>query len=120
MQAVPDESPGENEGGLKMAAPKSEFAEPKRTAQVILFAETRGFTRTSEILEPAVVLARVSEFFALVANAVERHNGAVVDVLNDTLMARFAGERDAQGAVGAAQDIQREFAALGEAWQRDY
>ena len=103
-----------------MAASKPEFAVPKRTTQVILFAETRGFTRTSEILEPAVVLERVSEFFALVVKAIERHGGAVIDVLNDTLMATFSGAGDAQRAVQAAQDVQREFSALAEAWERDF
>ena len=87
---------------------------------VILYAETRGFTRMSEILEPAVVLARVTEFFALVAAAVERHEGTVRNVLNDKLVATFAGPANAQHAVEAAQEIQRDFTALEEAWQRDY
>jgi class 3 adenylate cyclase len=99
---------------------KSDVAVPERAPVVILFAETRGFTRTSEILEPSVVLARVSEFFALVAAAVERHEGAVRNVLSDTLMATFAGQGDAQHAVQAAQEIQRDFTVLEEAWQHDY
>ncbi len=103
-----------------MAAAQSEFTEARRAEQVVMFVETRGFTRTSEILQPDVVIARVSEFFALVVDAVRQHGGAIVDVLNDTLMARFAGGADAQRAVRAAQDIQRTFAALAEAWQRDY
>jgi len=45
-----------------MAAPKSAVTAPERTPVVILFAETSGFTRTSAMLQPSVVLARVSEF----------------------------------------------------------
>src|SRR4051812_34460553 len=74
----------------------------------------------SEILEPAVVLKRIAEFFALVTAAVERHEGRVRSVLNDNLIATFAGDAEAQHAIEAAQEIQRDFGALEEAWQRDY
>lgn len=103
-----------------MAAPKSKVAAPERTPIVILFAETRGFTRTSDMLQPSVVLARVSEFFALVRAAVERQGGTVRNVLNDTLMASFAGKSNAQQAVRAAQEIQRTFAVFEESWEHDY
>ena len=103
-----------------MATTKSKAAGPERIPVVILFAETRGFTRTSDMLEPAVVLARISEFFALVQAAVEKHGGIVRNVLNDNLVASFAGKASAQQAVKAAQTIQREFAAYEESWERDY
>lgn len=103
-----------------MAVLKYDVVVPERVPLMILFAETRGFTRMSEILEPSVVLARISEFFALVSAAVERHEGAVPNVFNDTLVATFAGQGNAQHAVQAAQEIQRDFAPLAEAWERDY
>lgn len=103
-----------------MTAPKSEVATLERTPVVILFAGTSGFTRTSEMLEPSVVLARVSECFALVRAAVERQGGIVRNVLNDTLMASFAGQNNAQHAAQAAQEIQRDFTVLEESWERDY
>jgi adenylate cyclase len=93
---------------------------PERAPTVILFAETRGFTRMSEMLEPAIALARVSEFFALVTAAVERHEGVVLQLLNDTVMATFTGADDAPHAVDAARRIQREFALLAERWERDF
>jgi len=105
---------------LVVAAPKTKVAAPERTPVVILFAETRGFTRTSAILPAPVVLARVSEFFALVRAAVERQGGTVRNVLNDTLMASFAGTGNAQQAVQAAQEIQSGFANFEESWARDY
>ena len=90
-------------------AVKSNVAHPQRVAVVVLYAETRGFTRTSEILEPSAVLARIIEFFAVVRAAVERRGGVVRNVLNDTLAASFEGEGNAGRAVQAAQQIQAEF-----------
>ena len=101
-------------------APKTEVDKPERTPTVILFAETRGFTGMSDMLDPTVVLARVAEFVTLVTDAVEKYEGAVVNVLSDTVMATFTGQDDAQHAVAAAQDIQSGFAALAEAWDRDF
>ncbi|HYA47512.1 MAG TPA: adenylate/guanylate cyclase domain-containing protein [Burkholderiales bacterium] len=101
-------------------APKTEVDKPERTPTVILFAETRGFTGMSDMLDPTVVLARVAEFVTLVASAVEKYEGAVVNVLSDTVMATFTGQDDAQHAVAAAQEIQSGFAALAEAWDRDF
>ena len=94
--------------------------EAERIPVVVLYAETRGFTRTSEILEPAVVLARVAEFFATVRAAVEKHGGVVRNVLNDTLAASFTGEGHAGRAVQAAQAIQDDFTAIEEKWEADY
>lgn len=93
---------------------------PARLPVVILFAETRGFTRTSAILEPAVVLAQAAAFFDMACKAAERNGGSVHSVLNDTLMASFAGERRAQQAVQAAREIQRDFGRIEETWSRDF
>lgn len=98
----------------------AEIKPAERATLVILYVETRGFTRMSEILEPAVVLARISEFFVLVTNVVQRHDGTVRDLLNDNVVASFEGPACAPHAVEAAQEIQREFTTLEEAWQRDY
>src|SRR6266702_79973 len=57
--AVPSAAAGEKRRGYKMAAKKSEVDKPERSPMVILFAETRGFTGMSDMLEPGVVLARV-------------------------------------------------------------
>jgi adenylate cyclase len=103
-----------------LTAQESDAVAPARATVVVLYAETRGFTRMSEILEPAIVLARIAEFFALIIAVVERHEGTVRNLLNDNVVATFAGPANAQNAVEAAQDIQREFSTLEEAWERDY
>jgi adenylate cyclase len=98
----------------------SEADKPERSPMVILFAEMRGFTGMSDMLDPGVVLARVGEFVSSMFKAVEDHEGAVVNILSDTVMATFTGQDDAQHAVEAALEIQSGFASLAEAWQRDF
>jgi adenylate cyclase len=103
-----------------MTALQSDFSFAVRAPLVILFVETRGFTRISEMLEPEVVIARLSEFFQLVNAAVAQYQGIVIDIVNDNLIAAFDGDRDAVRAVQAAQDIQRKFTLVEESWHRDY
>ena len=93
---------------------------PERSPTVILFAEMRGFTGMSDMLDPAVVIDRVGEFVSLVWDSIERNEGAVVDLLSDTMMATFTGQDDAPHAIAAAQEIQSAFATLAESWQRDF
>ena len=96
------------------------MAVPERIPVMILFAETRGFTRMSEILGPAVVVACLADFFNMVSMVVERHQGTVINLLNDTLVATFAGDDNAQRAVRAAQEIRQEFGTLAETWEREF
>ena len=100
--------------------PTHKMDKAERSPTVILFAEMRGFTGMSDMLDPQIVLARVGEFVSLVWTAVEAHEGAVADILSDTVMATFTGQDDAQHAIEAAQGIQSGFATLAEAWQRDF
>jgi len=83
----------------------NEIEKPERTPTVILFAEMRGFTGISDMLDPAVVIARVGEFVSLVWGAVEKNEGAVADILSDTVMATFTGQDDAQHAITTAEEI---------------
>jgi len=103
-----------------MSALHCDFSTAVRTPLVVLFVETRGFTRISEMLEPDVVIARLSEFFALVNACVEAYQGVVIDIVNDNLIAAFDGEGDAVRAVQAAQDIQKKFTVVEESWQQQY
>lgn len=107
-------------GGGDSRVAMNEADQPERSPMVILFAEMRGFTGMSDMLDPGVVLARVGEFVSLMSKAVEEHEGAVVNILSDTVMATFTGQDDAQHAVEAAQEIQAGFAILAEAWKRDF
>jgi adenylate cyclase len=83
----------------------------------VLYAELRNFTRLSEVLDPAKVMELANEFFTLAARCMNAHSGKVLAVQNDSMLGIFIAAAD---AVVAAQDIQREFPAIGERWQTEY
>ncbi|MGH8688289.1 MAG: adenylate/guanylate cyclase domain-containing protein [Burkholderiales bacterium] len=95
----------------------------ERADSVVLIAELRNFTRMSEMLEPARVLALADQFFDGAAKAVAAHGGHAMAVHNDSLVATFRGGAAAdlsREAVRAAQAMFGEFDALSQAWQRDF
>jgi adenylate cyclase len=95
----------------------------ERRPAALLFAELRNFTRMSEVLEPAKVLALANEFFSVGGRVVKENSGRLLSVQNDELLASFTAGAPAQfagSALKAAQVLQREFGALGERWQNEY
>jgi adenylate cyclase len=95
----------------------------ERRPAALLFAELRNFTRMSEVLEAAKVLALANEFFQVGGRIVKEHSGRLLSVQNDSLLAAFtagAPQQFAGNAVQAALVLQREFGALGERWQNEY
>lgn len=95
----------------------------QRVESVILIAEVRNFTRISEMLEPARVLALADQFFDCAAQAVAANGGQTMAVHNDSLMAAFrdvAPEDLARAAVRAVQQLFNEFDAVVQAWEREY
>ena len=95
----------------------------ERRAAALLYAELRNFTRMSEVLEAAKVLALANEFFSLAGRIVREQSGKVLSVQNDSLLAAFAAGPAAQFAgngLKAAQDLTREFAPVSERWQTEY
>ena len=95
----------------------------ERVQAAILYAELRNFTRLSEMLPPAKVLALASDFFTLAAKAATANGGKALPVQNDAVAAAFtAGDKGtfATQALKAAQAVQLEFGALGEKWKTEY
>jgi adenylate cyclase len=95
----------------------------ERRQAAILYIELRNFTRLSEVLPPETVLGLANEFFSLCAMAVTAERGKVLSVQNDMLVAAFAAANPKEfcsRALEAAQDVQREFAAVGEKWKTEY
>ena len=84
----------------------------------ILFADIRGFTRLSEILEPEAVLALVNEYFEAMEPALDRFGGIIDKFMGDSIMAVFGvpepDDRDAANAVEAALDMQARLRILNE------
>jgi len=99
------------------------MSKAERKPAAILYTELRNFTRMSEMLEPERALKLANDFFALAARAAEMCSGRVMWVQNDTLVMTFSTASPSQfcqQAFQAAQVVQREFAAVGEKWQREY
>jgi len=111
-------------GGREVAAAKEQReALAVRRPAVVMLVELRNFTRMSEMLDAPRVLSLANDFFSLGANAVEANGGEVFAVQNDSLMAAFAdgdAAKFAPQAIAAAQQIQREFGTLEEAWKTDF
>src|SRR3954471_11654686 len=96
---------------------------PERREAAILYVELRNFTRLSEVLPPQKVLELANDFFSLAAIAVTANSGKVLAVQNDTLLAAFAAKERkdfSARALKAAQDLQREFGAMGAQWKDEY
>ena len=96
---------------------------PERREAAIVYAELRNFTRLSEMLAPDKVLELANEFFSLCAMTVTGNAGKVLSVQNDMLVAAFATGNKKEfsaKALKSAQDLQREFGAIGEQWKKDY
>jgi adenylate cyclase len=96
---------------------------PERREAAILYVELRNFTRLSEVLPPEKVLELANDFFSLSAIAVTANSGKVLAIQNDTLLAAFAAKERKDfcaRALKAAQDLQREFAAIGAQWKNEY
>jgi adenylate cyclase len=89
----------------------------QRRAIVVLYAELRNFTRLSEVLEAGKVLQLANQFFELVARLVAAQRGKVLAVHNDYALAVLGS---AANALKAAQEVQREFAPMGERWKDEY
>jgi len=98
-------------------------ATASRREAAILYTELRNFTRLSEVLPPEKVLELANEFFSLAAMAVTANSGKVLSVQNDMLVAAFAAADKKEFAgrgLKSAQDVQREFGAMGDKWKTEY
>ncbi len=110
-------------GGRDVAVAQERGALAVRRPAVVMLVELRNFTRMSEMLDAPRVLSLANDFFSLAANAIESNGGEVFAVQNDSLVAAFAdgdAAKFAPQAIAAAQQIQREFGTLEEAWKSGF
>ncbi len=82
---------------------------PAERDATILFLDIQGFTRLSERLDPAELIAILSEFFDEATEAISRFDGVVVGYAGDALIASFnaplANAQHADQAVRAGKDL---------------
>ena len=91
-----------------------------RRPVTVLFADLTGFTSLSEALDPEHVRAFQNALFAMLAEAIERHDGFVEKFVGDAVMAVFgapvAHEDDPVRALAAALAMQQGMAELAARW----
>ncbi len=89
----------------------------------VLFADIRGFTPMAEAMSPEQVVECLNQFFQSMSEIIFAHGGTLDKYLGDGLMALFgapfAAENDAQRAVRAAIDMQKNLAELNRSSGRE-
>lgn len=82
---------------------------PQTREASLLIADIRGFTRLSESLAPAQVIALLNSFFSAATGVVDRHGGVVINHVGDAIIAAFNAPLPVEGyparAVGAARAL---------------
>jgi adenylate cyclase len=90
----------------------------------VLFADLRGYTTLAERLDPAAVVALLDQFFTVLGQAVEDHEGAVFHLAGDSLMAGFgladSGTAPVRRAIGASRAMVAAFAPVATSWAHQF
>ena len=77
----------------------------------ILFADLVSFTSMSERLTPTALITTLNEYFAMIAEPVERNDGAIILFVGDAILATFnlpsSNIEHATSAVATALEIQQ-------------
>ncbi len=83
----------------------------EQRAVTVLFSDIAGFTKASEALSPAELVAALNEYFAAMTAIVEEHGGFVDKFVGDAVVAVFGAPlndgKHAQHAVRAALHMDR-------------
>lgn len=94
---------------------------PRVTNATVLFVDLRGYTGIAERFPAATMMRLLAEFCALLARAIETHGGEIYHIAGDGIMAGFGvdygGAQGARESMGAAREMLRSFAALGNRWR---
>jgi adenylate cyclase len=84
----------------------------------VLFADIRGFTPFSAVMEPEEVVAVLNQYFSEMTEIIFTHGGTLDKYIGDGLMALFGApytsENDPLNAVKAAVEMQQRMGALKE------
>ena len=79
--------------------------------RTIVFADLEGFTRQSEITEPAEILGLLNQVFSVMVQRIRKYNGHVEKFMGDAILATFGDPID---AIFASIEIQNQFFQLNQ------
>lgn len=106
----------------KMRALKRDFFKAERKTMTVLFADLRGFTSTSEKMDPELVRDTINEYLATMINIIDRHEATLDKVVGDEVMALFGApipdENHAVSALKVAVEMQRTQEDLIRKWEK--
>ncbi len=101
----------------------------KRITATVLFTDLKGFSTTSENMDPSTLMDWMNHYFDAVGSHVEANNGMVNKFIGDAIMAVFgapiesegeeAFDLDAAHAVECALAMERTLIELNIGWKRD-
>lgn len=99
----------------------------QKLTATVLFTDLKGFTTTSEGLEPEDLMNWLNEYMEVMANRVMAHRGVVEKYIGDSLMAVFGVPirrtsteeitEDARNAVRCALEMGQEMVKLNAIWK---
>jgi adenylate cyclase len=102
------------------ALPVAVAATPRAT---VLFADLRGYTAMAEQLAPAHLANLLDQFFSVMTDVVEGHDGQVFHTAGDSLMAGFGlsapGQDGTREALIAGRAMLARFEPLSERWRQE-
>ena len=88
--------------GLRLGGQKQQLT--------IMMSDLRGFTAMCERMDPADLIAMINHYFAEMIEAIQKHNGTIIEFLGDGIFAVFGAPETsathAADAVAAALDMQ--------------
>ncbi|MEO7319946.1 MAG: adenylate/guanylate cyclase domain-containing protein [Chthoniobacteraceae bacterium] len=100
---------------------------PSRLTATVLFTDLKGFSTTSEKMDPATLLDWMNRYMDAIARHVDAHDGMVNKFIGDAIMAVFGApipsnseeeiNRDADNAVQCALAMEKTLIALNEQWR---
>ncbi len=102
---------------------------PQRLTATVLFTDLKGFSTTSEKMDPATLLDWMNRYMDAIARHVDAHDGMVNKFIGDAIMAVFGApipsigeegiDRDADNAVQCALAMEKTLIALNEEWRTE-
>ena len=99
-------------------------AKPQRTEVVVMFADLRGFTRMTEIVEVEPLVEMLNEYFAVLTEAAHHFDGTIFNMSGDCLLVGFnvpfPQPNAAARAWATAKEMQLRFGSVAARWRERY